>query len=107
MKLTKKNIYKCLKTVIDPELGKNLVEIGLIYDVRIAPKKSSKKLKIVMTLTSPGCPLAEVFPVMIKESLEPINDLNFEKDVELELTFDPPWIIDMMSEEVRAELGLD
>lgn len=110
MKLTKKNIYKCLSTVIDPELGIDIVSMGLIYDVTIGKiqLKSGErnKIHILMTLTTPGCPLIGVFGKMVKDSLSEIDGIDIEKDIEVELTFDPPWITDMMSIEARAELGL-
>ena len=110
MKLTEDNVYQCLKTVIDPELGQNIIELGLIYGVKVfgvaEAKSQGKKLKITMTLTSPGCPLAGVIEGMIRESLEMIDDFNPEQDLTLVLTFDPPWTPEMMSEQIRLELGL-
>jgi metal-sulfur cluster biosynthetic enzyme len=109
MKLTKKNIYKCLAKVIDPELHIDIVSMGLIYDVTISPVQTpegeKQKIHILMTLTTPGCPLIGVLKEMVYEELASLDDIKVEKDVDLELTFDPPWIIDMMSEEARAELG--
>lgn len=110
MKLTKDNIYKCLSTVIDPELHLDIVSMGLIYDVslgKIQLKSGERnKVHVLMTLTTPGCPLAGVFDKMVKDSLEGIEGIDINKDVEVELTFDPPWIADMMTEEARAEIGL-
>jgi metal-sulfur cluster biosynthetic enzyme len=116
--LTEKYIYDRLKTVMDPELNIDLVSLGLIYEVKVversgvAPETADKaaakyQVLIIMTLTTPGCPLAGVFDGLVKSSLRDIPDLDADRDVELELTFDPPWVADMMSEEAKAELGMD
>jgi metal-sulfur cluster biosynthetic enzyme len=109
MKLTKENVQKCLSNVIDPELDIDIVSMGLIYDVSIGKIQLDSgerdKVHILMTLTTPGCPLIGVFDKMVKDSLAEIEGLDINKDVELELTFDPPWITDMMTEEARAEVG--
>jgi metal-sulfur cluster biosynthetic enzyme len=97
---TEKLIWEKLKTVMDPELNIDIVSLGLIYEVKV-----TKTIQIVMTLTTPGCPLAGVFDTIVKDSLRDIDGLDVEKDVSVELTFDPPWTTDMMSEESRAELG--
>ncbi|MCB9813306.1 MAG: metal-sulfur cluster assembly factor [Pseudomonadales bacterium] len=110
MDLTTKNIYKCLSTVIDPELNIDIVSMGLIYDVTIGKVQLESgerdKIHILMTLTTPGCPLIGVFDKMVRDSLSEIEGVDAQKDVEVELTFDPPWITDMMTEEARAEIGL-
>ena len=100
--LTPELIYDRLKTLLDPELGVDLVSLGLIYGVEIQPER---RIKIRMTLTSPGCPLASVFDPMVKNAL---HDLvaDVDEDIQLELTFDPPWTPDMMTDAVRLELGL-
>jgi metal-sulfur cluster biosynthetic enzyme len=103
MELTQKNIYEQLKTVIDPETGIDLVGMGLFYDVRVV----ESKVRIKMTLTSPGCPLVDLFLDQIRESLSVFAGLNTGRDVDIEITFDPPWVPDMMSEEAKAELGID
>lgn len=100
--VTSTQIEKRLKTVIDPELNVDIVSLGLIYKVTVS---ESQKVHILMTLTSPGCPLAGVFGSLVKSSLQDIKGLDVNKDVSVELTFDPPWTFDMMNEEVRAELG--
>lgn len=109
MKLTTDNIYKCLSTVIDPELNVDIVSIGLIYDVTISTLQletgEKQKIHILMTLTTPGCPLIGVIQQMIKDSLSQIENIDVKRDLDIELTFDPPWITDMMTEEARAELG--
>jgi metal-sulfur cluster biosynthetic enzyme len=99
---TEKLVREKLETVIDPELGIDIVNLGLIYRVNVLP---SGNIDILMTLTSPGCPLAGVFGSMVKDSLRDIEDLDVDKNVSVELTFDPPWTPEMMSEESKAELG--
>lgn len=108
--ITQEQAYECLAKVIDPELHVDIVSLGLIYDVtvRVIQRESgpSTFIHILMTLTTPGCPLAGVFGQMVKDQFEGIKGLDPAKDIEVELTFDPPWLPDMMSEEARAELGL-
>ncbi len=107
---TSKDIYTCLKTVLDPELHVNIVDLGLIYDVSVSPVQDDMgehtKIHVVMTLTTPGCPLSGMFDRMIKDALVSLEGVQPERDVTIELTFDPPWTMDMMDEEVRAQLGL-
>ncbi|NCN45381.1 MAG: hypothetical protein COU63_01505 [Candidatus Pacebacteria bacterium CG10_big_fil_rev_8_21_14_0_10_36_11] len=102
MVLTEEIIRQALATVIDPELQVDIVSLGLIYKIEL---KKAEKVKITMTLTSPGCPLAPIIDDMVRQSMFGIVD-DVEQDVEIVLTFDPPWVPDMMSEEVRLELGL-
>jgi len=100
MPITKKIILNKLEEVLDPELNISIVDLGLIYDVEI--KKT--KVKILMTLTTIGCPLISMIESDIKNKL---TTLGFkEDDVEIELTFDPPWSIDKMSEKAKALLGI-
>ena len=103
MELTTENIFKQLSTVIDPETGIDLVSMGLFYKVEIR----ENTIFIRMTLTSPGCPLIDVFDTMIREVLSVFEGVDQYKNITIELTFDPPWMPDMMSEEAKAELGLD
>lgn len=108
--ITQEQAYDCLRNVIDPELHIDIVGLGLIYDVTVRTIQKatgpSTFVHILMTLTTPGCPLAGVFGQMVKDQFEGIVGLDPAKDIEVELTFDPPWLPDMMSEEARAELGL-
>lgn len=100
--LTEKKAYQALSTVMDPELQVDIVSLGLIYKVELPTPTT---VKITMTLTTPGCPLAPVIDDMVRQSMFGlVNDV--DQDVEIILTFDPPWLPDMMSEEVRLELGL-
>nr|WP_299337890.1 SUF system Fe-S cluster assembly protein [Allomuricauda sp.] len=93
-------IVKVLKTIYDPEIPVDIYELGLIYDVFV---NEDNDVKILMTLTSPNCPVAETLPVEVEEKVKSLDALN---DVEVEITFDPPWTQDLMSEEAKLELGL-
>ena len=93
-------IVKVLKTIYDPEIPVDIYELGLIYDVFV---NEEYEVKILMTLTSPNCPVAETLPVEVEEKVKSIDML---KDVEVEITFDPPWTQELMSEEAKLELGL-
>lgn len=94
------NIVRTLKTIFDPEIPVDIYELGLIYDVFV---NENYDVKILMTLTSPNCPVAETLPMEVKEK---VSSINMVKDVEIELTFDPPWDKEMMSEEAKLELGM-
>ena len=93
-------IVKVLKSIFDPEIPVDIYELGLIYDVFV---NEDNDVKIVMTLTSPNCPVAESLPQEVKEKVSSINLVN---EVEIEMTFEPPWSRDLMSEEAKLELGL-
>jgi len=93
------NIVRVIKTIYDPEIPVDIYELGLIYDVLV---NEDREVRIVMTLTSPNCPVAESLPQEVKEKVASIDQI---KDVEVELTFDPPWTKDIMSEEAKLELG--
>lgn len=94
------SIVKVLKTIFDPEIPVDIYELGLIYDVFV---NEDREVKILMTLTSPNCPVAETLPMEVQEKIKSIDSV---KDVDIELTFDPPWDKDMMSEEAKLELGM-
>ncbi len=94
------NIVKTLKTIFDPEIPVDIYELGLIYDVFV---NEDRDVKILMTLTSPNCPVAETLPMEVQEK---VKSIDMVKEVEVELTFDPPWDKDMMSEEAKFELGM-
>ena len=93
-------IVKVLKTIFDPEIPVDIYELGLIYDVFV---NEEFDVKILMTLTTPNCPVAETLPVEVEEKVNSINEV---KDAEVEITFDPPWSQDLMSEEAKLELGM-
>ena len=92
-------IVGVLKTIYDPEIPVDIFELGLIYDVFVS---ENNDVKILMTLTSPNCPVAETLPVEIEEKVKTIEEVN---NAEVEITFDPIWTQDMMSEEAKLELG--
>jgi FeS assembly SUF system protein len=92
-------IVRVLKTIFDPEIPVDIYELGLIYDVFV---NEDNDVKIVMTLTTPNCPVAESLPQEVKEKVRELDEVN---EVELELTFDPPWSRDLISEEAKLELG--
>lgn len=93
-------IVKVLKTIYDPEIPVDIYELGLIYDVLV---NEDNEVKILMTLTSPNCPVAETLPVEVEEKVKSLNAI---KDAEVEITFDPPWTQDLMSDEAKLELGM-
>ncbi|HMB62228.1 MAG TPA: SUF system Fe-S cluster assembly protein [Eudoraea sp.] len=93
-------IVKVLKTIYDPEIPVDIYELGLIYDVLV---NEDNEVKILMTLTSPNCPVAETLPVEVEEKVKSLDKVS---DAEVEITFDPPWTQDLMSEEAKLELGL-
>jgi FeS assembly SUF system protein len=94
-----KKIVRVLKTIFDPEIPVDIYELGLIYDVFV---NQDNDVKILMTLTTPNCPVAESLPQEVKEKVRELDEVN---EVELELTFDPPWTRDLISEEAKLELG--
>jgi len=93
------SIVMALKEVYDPEIPIDIYELGLIYDVMV---NEDNEVKILMTLTSPNCPVAETLPVEVEEKVKTVEAV---KNAEVEITFDPPWTKDMMSEEAKLELG--
>lgn len=94
------SIVKVLKTIYDPEIPVDIYELGLIYDVMV---NEDNEVKILMTLTSPNCPVAESLPQEVEEKVTKIGGV---KAAEVEITFDPPWTRDLMSEEAKLELGM-
>jgi FeS assembly SUF system protein len=94
------SIISALKTIYDPEIPVDIYELGLIYEIKI---EESMDATIVMTLTSPSCPVAESLPVEVEEKVAGVEGIERAK---VELTWDPPWDKDMMSEEAMVELGL-
>lgn len=93
-------IVRVIKTIYDPEIPVDIYELGLIYDVFV---NEEYEVKILMTLTSPNCPVAESLPMEVEEKVKSIDAI---KDVEVEITFDPPWTQELMSEEAKLELGM-
>jgi len=88
-----------IRKIYDPEIPVNIYELGLIYDVKVKEDKA----KIIMTLTSPNCPVAESLPQEVKDSSMQVEGIN---EVDLDLVFEPPWDKSMMSEAAKLELNL-
>lgn len=95
----KEKVLEAIKQVYDPEIPVDVFELGLIYDIKIFPVNN---VYILMTLTSPSCPSAEAIPSEIEQK---VRDVEGVSDVTVELTFDPPYSQDMMSEVAKLELG--
>jgi len=93
-------IVKVIKTIYDPEIPVDIYELGLIYDVFV---NEDYDVKILMTLTTPNCPVAESLPLEVEEK---VKSINIVKNAEVEITFDPPWNQDLMSEEAKLALGM-
>lgn len=93
-------VVDALRTVFDPEIPVNIYEMGLIYDITILP---SGLAHLRMTLTSPGCPAAQSLPAEIEQKTRGVAGVT---DVKLDLVWEPPWTLDMMSDEAKLELGL-
>ena len=93
-------IVRVLKTIFDPEIPVDIYELGLIYDVFV---NEDYEVKIMMTLTTPNCPVAETLPLEVEEKVKSLDEV---KEAEVEITFDPPWSQDLMREEAKLELGL-
>ena len=93
-------VIKVLKTIYDPEIPVDIYELGLIYDVQISDEGEAK---VLMTLTTPNCPVAESLPMEVEEKVGEIEGITKSK---VEITFEPEWEKDMMSEEAKFELGL-
>tara|TARA_B100000900_G_scaffold407221_1_gene419549 strand:- start:781 stop:1104 length:324 start_codon:yes stop_codon:yes gene_type:complete len=86
--------------IYDPEIPVNIYELGLIYDIQVS---EDCDIEIEMTLTSPNCPVAETLPVEVEEKVKIVEEV---RNVKVNITFDPPWDKDMMSEEAKLELGM-
>ncbi len=92
-------VVDACRTVFDPEIPVNIYDLGLIYSVDIS---SENAVSVIMTLTAPGCPVAGEMPGWVAEAIEPLAGV---KQVDVQLTWEPPWGMDMMSDEARLELG--
>lgn len=97
--VTEEAVREKLGNVVDPELGVNIVDLGLVYEIEVG-----EEVYIEMTLTTPACPLRSVFEEEIKGELTRLEDLEND-DIEVELTFEPRWTPDKMNESARDELG--
>lgn len=92
-------IVEACRTVFDPEIPVNIFDLGLVYTIEIG---TENEVVITMTLTAPGCPVAGEMPGWVANAVEPLPGV---KHVDVTMTFDPPWGMDMMSDEARLELG--
>jgi len=92
-------VVEACRTVFDPEIPVNIFDLGLIYTIEISPEND---VAIVMTLTAPGCPVAGEMPTWVQDAIAPLAGV---KEVNITMTFDPPWGMEMMSDEARLELG--
>lgn len=95
----KTEVIAAISEIFDPEIPVNIYELGLIYDVHVGEEG---KIELVMTLTSPHCPVAEILPGQVKSRVELVEGVN---EVDLELTWEPPWTPEYMSEAAKLELG--
>lgn len=93
-------IIKVIKTIFDPEIPVDIYELGLIYDIMI---NEEFDVKIIMTLTTPNCPVAETLPVDVEEKVKTVAGV---KSAKVEITFEPPWSQELMSDEAKLELGI-
>ncbi len=96
----KAEVIKVLQNIYDPEIPVNIYDLGLIYGVDVT---KSGEVKIRMTLTAPGCPVAQTFPGMVEATVMAVDGVH---DAKVELTWEPPWTRDMMSEVAQVQLGM-
>jgi FeS assembly SUF system protein len=92
-------VVEACRTVYDPEIPVNIYDLGLVYTIEIS---AENEVKVIMTLTGPGCPVAGDMPGWVADAVEPLAGV---KLVDVQLTWDPQWGMDMMSDEARLELG--
>jgi metal-sulfur cluster biosynthetic enzyme len=97
--ITKEQVLEALRTVVDPEIGVNIVDLGLVYNVEI----EGDKVEVEMTLTIKGCPLATAITQVAKQRVEMIEGV---KEVRVHLVWDPPWNSSMVSDELKKRFGL-
>lgn len=100
--VTKSDVEKILKEIPDPEIGVSILDLGLVYDVSVDDKTGN--VRILMTLTSMGCPLFDEIAIAIRGG---VGKLEGVKKVDVDLTFEPPWSPEKMSEEAKVQLGLN
>jgi FeS assembly SUF system protein len=93
------DVVAACRSVYDPEIPVNIYDLGLVYTIEISPENS---VDVTMTLTAPGCPVAGEMPGWVASAIEPLSGV---KDVDVKMTFEPQWGMDMMSDEARLELG--
>jgi len=93
------DVWNILQEIVDPEIGANLVDLGLIYEVKV---REGKEVYVKMTLTVPGCPLMNVLPAQVEERIKQLEGV---EKITVQLTFDPPWSPDRMSDELKKLYG--
>ena len=93
------SVVDACRTVFDPEIPVNIYDLGLIYTIEISPEN---EVEVMMTLTAPGCPVAGEMPGWVADAVGPLAGV---KQVNVNMTFDPPWGMEMMSDEAKLELG--
>lgn len=93
------DVVGACRTVFDPEIPVNIYDLGLVYSIVISPEND---VEVIMTLTAPGCPVAGEMPGWVSDAVGPLPGV---KSVDVQITFHPPWGMDMMSDEARLELG--
>ena len=93
------SVVEACRTVYDPEIPVNIYDLGLVYTIEIS---DGGEVRVIMTLTAPGCPVAGEMPGWLSEAISPVPGVSH---VDVEITWDPPWGMDMMSDEARLELG--
>ncbi|MBU1370240.1 MAG: SUF system Fe-S cluster assembly protein [Bacteroidetes bacterium] len=94
-----KDVITTLRTIYDPEIPVNIYELGLIYEISIS---ENADVQVLMTLTTPNCPVAESLPLEVKQKVAEVKGVNSS---EVELTFEPPWDQEMLSDEAKLDLG--
>ncbi len=103
-KVDEQLIWQQLSTCYDPEIPVNIVELGLIYDVKIEPlEEGGNRVNVTMTLTAPGCGMGDILVDDVRRKIEAVPNVT---EVNVEMTFDPPWNQSMMSEAARLQMGL-
>jgi probable FeS assembly SUF system protein SufT len=101
---SEKLVWDQLRTVYDPEIPVNVVDLGLIYSCQIAPVEGGQKIEISMSMTAPGCGMGDVLKAEIERKLSQLPEV---KEVHARIVFDPPWHLGLMSETAKLQLGLD
>ena len=99
-KIQQDKLIDALKTVYDPEIPVDIYELGLIYSIS---EEKNNDIKVTMTLTAPGCPVAEEMPKWVENAIKKVEGVN---KVNVEMVFDPPWDMSLMSDEARLTLNM-
>ena len=102
-KIVEEQVIMVIKTVLDPEIPVNIYELGLIYEINLKENKEKYDAEVIMTLTSPNCPVAESMPEEVRTK---INNLEIINECDVHIVFDPPWSGEYLSDEVKLELGI-